>query len=226
MRNLPIAVVTVSVFAACGEPVAPIFSSTTQARVRFANATSDVVSLNFTVNNQAGPQSVPFGALSSCQTFSAGALTVAATPAGSTSSFGASLSQTLAAGGRHAVVATGSALEPQFLFLTDATSTPAAGRARLRIVNAVADTTGADIFVTAPAAALGTATAPGVLFNTATSFLDLAAGQTQIRFTTAGTQTVTFTGAPFSLNAGETVTVVVAPGTAPDTFRSFTLRPC
>lgn len=217
-------IAVVVLLPACGEPTAPIFGTTTQARVRFVNATTDVNALNFNVNGQAAVQSVPFGTPTGCQSFNAGPLAVTATQAGA--SFGGTFNQTLAPNGRFTVVATGSAADPQFLLLNDVTAAPPAGTARVRVINAVPGTTASDVFVTAPDVSLGLPTATNVRFNSATGFVDVPAGQTQIRFTNAGTQTVSFTGTPFNLNAGQTTTVIVAPGTTFGTFRTFNVLPC
>lgn len=226
MSRSTMMLVALALLAGCGEPTDPLFSSTSQARVRFVNATSETAALNFAVNGQPAAQSIAFGAPSPCQPLSAGAAAFTASTVGSTAAFGAGLNQTLPASGRFAVIATGSASDPQFLFLDNAVTPAVAGRARVRIINAVPGFTPVDVFITAPNAALGTALASNVGFNAATTFLDVPAGQSQIRFTAAGTQTVTFQGAPFNLTSGETTTVVVAPGVTPGTFRVFAVQPC
>jgi hypothetical protein len=198
---------------------------TNQATVRFVNASS-VAGLNFTANGVAGGQNVAFNAPSQCFGVNAGSATFGATVAGGTTAFGTNATQTLATGGRYTVVATGSATAPQYMVMSDAAAAPVAGRARLRVVNAVPGTTASDIFVTAPDAAAGTPGAANVSYGAASTFLDVPAGQTQIRFANTGTQTFTYTGTPFNVTAGETTTVIVAPGTTPGTFRTVLVAPC
>ena len=226
MRYANVLLVTVAVLAGCGETTNPIFTSTTQARVRFVNATTDVPALTFTANGQTVVQSIPFGQPSPCQTFNAGTVVFAATPAGSTSTFGGTLNQTLPTSGRFSVVAIGTSAAPQFLFLNDVTTAPSAGNARLRIINAVPGTTAVDIFLTVPGDPLGSADVTNVGFATASAFLDVPAGPTQIRFANTGTQNVTFTSDPFTLVSGQRTTVIVAPGTTLGTFRVFAVEGC
>lgn len=198
-----------------------------RATVRFVNATSDVAALNFTVNGaaQTGAQNLVFGAQSTCVDINTGATTFGGTVVGGTA-FGSTFSQALATGGEYTVVATGTATNPTYLFLNNQATAPVVGRARLRIVNAVPGVTASDIFVTAPNAALGTATASNIGFNVGTTFLDVPAGQTQIRFTNTGTQTVSYTSAPFTVAAGSTQTIGIAPGATAGTFRTFVIEPC
>ena len=226
MRYSKSLLIVAVVLTACGEPVAPLFTSTTQARVRFVNATSDITALTFSANGQTAAQNVAFGEPSACQAFNAGSVAFSATPVGATSAFGGTLNETLPSNGRFTVVAIGSAAVPQFLFLNDATTTVTDGRARLRIINAVPGTTASDVFVTAPGAPLGAAFATNLAFNTTTPFVELPVGQVQIRFADTGTQNVTFTGQPFALTGGQTTTIIVAPGTTLGTFRSFAVQPC
>jgi hypothetical protein len=226
MRSGNVLLASVIVLAACGETSNPIFTGTTQARVRFINATTDVPALTFNANGQTVVQSLPFGQPSSCQTFNPGSVTFTATPGSSTSTFGGTLNQTLPTSGRFSVVALGTSALPQFLFLNDASTAASAGNARLRIINAVPGSTAADIFVTVPGNPLGVADATNVGFASATTFLDVPAGPTQIRFANTGTQNVTFTGDPFTLSSGQRTTVVVAPGTTLGTFRSFVVDGC
>jgi hypothetical protein len=198
-----------------------------RATVRFMNATSDVAGLNFTVNGtaQTGAQNLVFGAQSTCVDLSTGSTAFGATAIGG-AAFGSTFSQTLATGGEYTVLATGTATNPTYLFLNNQAAAPVVGRARLRIINAVPGVTASDIFVTAPNAALGTAAASNIGFNVGTTFLDVPAGQTQIRFTNTGTQTVSYTSAPFTVAAGSTQTIGIAPGTTAGTFRTFVIEPC
>jgi hypothetical protein len=198
--------------------------TTQQAQVRFVNATN-VAGLNFTANGAAGAQNVVFGTPSACQAVNAGTANFGATVAGGTTAFGGTATQTLTGGGRYTVVALGTAAAPQYVVLNDAATTPTAGRARLRVINAVPGST-SDIHVTAPNATLGTASGTSIGFGAGTTFLDVPAGETQIRFTAPGTQTVSYGGTPFTVTAGQTRTVIIAPDATPNTFRTVTVQPC
>jgi hypothetical protein len=212
--------------AACSEVTNTGFTTTNQARVRFVNATTDVAALTFTANGQVVAPSVPFGAPTSCLTLNPGAATFAATAAGTTNTFGPTITQTLETGTRATVMAIGSSALPQLLYFDDLSATPSAGNARLRVINAVTGAGAADVFITAPGDPLGTPDATSIGFGAATSFLDVASGPTLVRTTTAGTQNVTFTGSPFTLVSGQRSSFVIAPGTTLGTFRAFSVDAC
>jgi hypothetical protein len=208
--------------AACDSSTEP---GNAQATVRFVNATNDVAGLNFNVNGQSSTQGVTFGSMSQCVTTAAGSATFGAARVGATTNLGAGVSHTLQAGGRYTVVATGTAAAPQYLVLHDAAATPGSGRAGLRVVNAATGAAASDVHVTAPNAALGTASATNIGFNAGTTFLDVPAGQAQIRLTNAGTQTAWYTGQAFNLTAGQTSTVIISRDAA-GTLRAQTIQPC
>jgi hypothetical protein len=222
--KLPVLVAAAAALAAC-DTKDPIGVQPT-SQVQFINATADVAALNFAVNGAAAAENVAFGVPTVCRVMDPGAVAFSALDATTMTGWGAPLDQPLAANGRFTVVATGTANDPHWLFLNDATTAPATGHARLRIVNAVPGATASDIFVTAPGVDLGTATATNIEFNTATTFVDVPAGATQIRFTGTGTQDVFFTGGPLNLTAGQTTTLIVAPGTTAGTYRTVAVQPC
>ena len=90
------------------------------------------------------------------------------------------------------------------IVVPDDNGAPAAGNVKMRFVNASPAAGSVDIYVTAPAADIATAT-PDVAdldFGSATAYLEKAAGTYRVRVTTAGTKTVI-------LNIGQTA------GTAP-----------
>ena len=101
------------------------------------------------------------------------------------------------------------------LVLTDDNTQPDTGDFKLRIVN-VAPTTAAttvDVYVTAPSVPLTSsipATFRNLAYSTAETYLQLPAGSYQVRFTTAGTQTVLATTAALTPNVGDIFTVAVA----------------
>jgi len=186
-----------------------------QATVRFVNALSGTTSgsLGLTANGSAQGSGVAYQSYGACQHL---------TPASTTFAFGESSTalatipaQTLEAGTRYTVVATGTATTPTYLFLNDTYTTPAAGRARLRIINA-ADATPLDVYVSAPGASLGTANLTSVPFDNSdatAAFIDVPDGSTQVRVTEHGSLVVLGSTSAFTLNSGDVATVVVMPAT-------------
>jgi hypothetical protein len=224
IRTLSVGVAALAVLVACDERVPT--EVTPQAQVRFVHAAPGVDALDFRLNGDVAGPNVAFGTPSVCRVVDFGDVSFTAVHAGTGTTFGAPLGRTLTANGRFTVLATGTADDPHFLFLDDATAAPAAGQARVRIVHALPGVAASDVFLTAPEAELGTPFATGIGFNVASPFVDMPAGETQIRFTGAGTQDVTFTGAPVTLTAGQTTTIILTPGETEGTFEAFAVAPC
>lgn len=127
---------------------------------------------------------------------------ICAAPADTTCPINAS--PTLAPSAKYTIIAVGTLattddtgadarpLEP--LVLPDAGTAPAAGKAKLRLVHG-ASAVGAktvDVYITAPAADLATATATKASFNYKdnSDYLEVAAGSYRVRITAPGTKTV------------------------------------
>ncbi|HKG95357.1 MAG TPA: DUF4397 domain-containing protein [Gemmatimonadaceae bacterium] len=95
--------------------------------------------------------------------------------------------------------------------LADTNTAPAAGKARLRIAHAAPAANGSvDVYVTAPGADLAAATpsAAGVQLKKASKYLDVDAGDRQLRLTAAGAKTVLLDAGTLSLTSGQVRTVV------------------
>jgi hypothetical protein len=97
-------------------------------------------------------------------------------------------------------------------FATVPTATvPNAGRSALRLFNASPAIATADLYVTAPGAALGAPRETGILFGTASGSFDVAAGIVQVRLVSAG-PVVTDLGS-FALVPDQSYTIIYSSAT-------------
>jgi len=192
------------------------------ATLRIANATNTAVDVASSAVIATGNANIGFGASSGCVTTNVFVPDVSVSPTGTTNTF-ASFTPVLLLGQTFVVVAfPGFAGATEFAFITT-TLAPPVGLAGLRVFNAFAGSGPFDVFVTAPGAALGTASATGIGFRTASGFIAVTAGTPeQIRLTNAGTQTVVINAGNITFPAGTNSVLVIAPPapgtTAPRTF--------
>jgi hypothetical protein len=111
-------------------------------------------------------------------------------------------------------VNTVASIEP--LVLMDDLASPAAGNVKVRLVHGAPSVGAVDIYVTAPGAnlAAATPTLTGVPFKGVSSYLEVPAGDYQVRITPAGTKTVAIDTGTLTLAAGQIRTgiAVEAPG--------------
>jgi hypothetical protein len=106
--------------------------------------------------------------------------------------------------------------------------TTASGEAGLRAFNATALPTGFDVYVTAPGAALGTATISNVSAGTASaSVVSVPAGPSQVRFTATGSTTVLLDFGTQTFSAGQNTMLIFAPPAVNTTApRAFLVPAC
>ena len=196
------------------------------ATVRFVNATNGALDVAQNGTVAATNSNLGYGTSSSCLTVNAANPQLGFRTAGTTTNLGG-FTPNFTVGGNYTVIATtGANGATQFTTLSN-TNTPATGQARVRIFNAAPSAGNFDVYVTAANAALGTANATGVAYGTASNFFNVASGTSQVRFTTAGSQTVAlnFGNQPFT--AGQNSTIVIAPPAAGSTtVRAFTVASC
>ena len=139
------------------------------------------------------------------------------------------LTTTFTAGNSYMIIAWPNASNvTQFTTLSN-TFTPASGQAGLRVFNATTGATGYDVYVTAPNAALGTATFTNAVSGTATAYVSVPAGASEIRVFGTGTTTpVVVDLSSVNLTAGEIATLIIAPPAANTTtpYRAFVVPAC
>jgi hypothetical protein len=198
----------------------------TNATVRLINATNST--LNFLQNGTAlsGGSSLLFGTSSACGSVNATTPLLTVTLLGTTTPL-TGFTPALTAGNSFSIAAFPTATGGvQFSTLSN-TFTPASGQAGLRVFNGSGSATGFDVFVTAPSAALGTATVANVLGGASSAFVSVPAGSSQIRITSVGSTTVLLDLGAQSLPAVQNTTLVIAPpATGSTTIRAFLVAGC
>jgi len=198
----------------------------TNATIRLINATGGSLSLLQNGSALTGGSDIAFGASSACSSVNAATPGLTVLQAGSSTPL-AGFAPVLTAGHNFSIVAfptsTGSV---QFMTLPDA-FTPASGQVGLRVFNATTGATGFDVFVTALGAVLGTPTVSNVMSGTASTFISVPAGASQIRLATTGGTTVVLDLGSQTLTAGQNMTLVIAPPAAGSTTpRAFLVSGC
>jgi hypothetical protein len=204
--------------------------SLSNARIRFANATSASLDVATGGAVTTGNGSLGFGAASSCISTNAVTPNVAVRIAGTTSVV-PGFTTAYQSGVSYTVIAhTGANGATQFATLPD-TYTPASGQTGLRVFNAGSASSSYDVYVTTPNAPLGS-TPPifgGVTAGSSSGFIDVSTtGAQQVRVTAAGSKAVLLDLGTVTFVAGQSVTLVLAPplaggGTSP---RSFLVATC
>jgi hypothetical protein len=194
------------------------------ATISLANATD--ASLNLAQNGMllTNGSNLAFGGSSSCTTV------VAATPGltvtqGTSSTALTGFSPSLTAGTSYTLVAYPTASGGTAFATLANTYTPTSGQTGLRVFNATSATTGIDVYLTAVGGLLGTPTATNVTAGSASTFVSVPAGLTQIQLTSTGSTSVVLDGGQQTLIAGKNATLVVAPAVAGSTATRVFLVP-
>jgi hypothetical protein len=196
------------------------------ATVRVVNATN--VALDVATNGAvgAGGANLGFAQATSCLVVSASNPSITILNAG-TATVLTGLNTNFVAGGKFVIVASapaGGAV--QFTTIQD-NFLPASGQAGLAALNSFSSTVNVDLYVTAPGAALGTASAANLAFGIASSYFNVSSGLQQLRFTNAGAQTIVLNAGNTSFNTATNSIVVLGPPAAAQTVpRAFLVPGC
>lgn len=202
--------------AACGtgSGLTAVAGSGDAATVRFVNATATPLDLATGGVVSAANANIPPGSGVGCFAVddpTTPSLTVR--QAGATTDL-SGFAPTFARGAAYTVVAyPGPSGFVQFISVTTG-AIPATGRGALRVINGSAGLGVVDVYVTTPAATLGTPNAIGIGFGGASSALDVSAGTVQVRLTNSGSTAVVFDAGNQLLEAGRSYTLVVSSATA------------
>lgn len=228
-----LALATAVALTACSDSNDPLTTSKDNTTVRFFNATTSTLTLDIAENGtvESGNGNIPFGSASECLKVNDANPQLSVRPAGSTTTL-TGFTPSFSAGNTYTVVVTGTQSAPGFTTLNDQFTASGATNAGVRVVNATTSASGGvgtwDLYVN-PAATLGTPNATAVLRNSASAFLTVPAGQTNvIRITNAGQsgrlQDITVP----SLTPGTATTIVVTDATTPGgtTLQAFALPAC
>jgi len=204
-----------------------IDQATVNAQVRLANATNTALDLLQGTTALTGSSNIASLASSACSSVNATTPNLNVVNTGTTAAL-PGLTTSFAAGNSYIIVAWPNASNATQFSVLNNTFTPTSGQTGLRVFNATTGATGYDVYVTAPNAALGTATFTNALAGAATAFVSVPAGASEIRvFTTATTTPVVVDLASVTLTAGQNETLIIAPP-APNTttLRAFVVPGC
>jgi hypothetical protein len=181
----------------------------TEAAVRVVHASPDAPSVDVLVDDAEVLTSVPYLGASDYLEVPAGSRNVKVNAAGtSTTVIDADLPVT--AGADYTVIAGGLVSDIAPIVLEDDRSAPASGNIKVRAVHGAPSAPAVDIYVTAPGAdlAAATPTLTNVPFGAASDYIEVPAGQYQVRVTPAGTKTVAIDSGTLTLAAGQVRTAI------------------
>jgi hypothetical protein len=179
------------------------------ARVRVVHASPDAPGVDVLVDDAKVLGDVPYLAASDYLDAPAGSLNLKVNAAGTaTTVIDADLD--LVDGTDYTVIAAGpvQAIEP--IVLQDDNSAPASGKARVRAIHGAPSAPSVDIYVTAPGTDLGTI-APAlaaVNFGDVADYIEVPAGDYQVRVALAGTKTVVIDSGTLTLSSGQVRTAI------------------
>jgi hypothetical protein len=186
-----------------------------QARVRVVHASPDAPAVDVLVDDAAALSNVGYLTASDYVELANGAHNVKVNAAG-TSTTVIDADVDLADGTDHTVIASGLLEAIQPIVLEDDNSTPAAGTARVRAIHGAPSAPAVDVYVTAPGADLEAASPAlsNVAFGDVADYLEVPAGDYQVRVTPAGTKTVVIDSGALTLTSGQVRTAIAvdAPG--------------
>src|SRR4051812_36247478 len=221
-RFLVLALCSLAIVAACGDDD----DDDNNSLVRVVNASNGAIDVASGSAIATENSNIGFGLGSSCLTTNSFDPDLNVTPAGTTNTY-ASFSPDLRVGEHYVTVA-----YPGFSGATEFAdiptgAAPPVGQAGLRVFNAAAGSVTYDVYVTAPAAALGTVAATGIGFRTASAFISVPPGTNLVRLTNTGTQTVLINAGNLAFTAGQNaVLVIAAPAPGTTTLRTFFATAC
>jgi hypothetical protein len=186
-----------------------------EARVRVVHASPDAPAVDVLLDGGEVLSDVPYLAASDYLDLAAGDHNVKVNAAGTTTTV-IDADVSLADGVDYTVIASGLLAQIAPIVLEDDNSTPPAGSVRVRAVHGAPSVPAVDVYVTAPGADLETTTPvlTGVEFGDVADYLDVPAGEYQVRVTPAGTKTVAIDSGTLTLASGQvrTAIAVEAPG--------------
>ena len=183
------------------DPTGPAVAT---ANVRVVHASPDAPNVDVLVDDVVVLTNVPYEAASAYLAVPAGTRNLKVNATGTTTTV-IDADVPLTAGMSYTVMATGLVAEIEPLVFSDDLAHPASGNVKVRLVHAAASAPTVDIYVTAPGADIS-ALAPtlsGVPFRGYSDYLEVPAGNYQVRVTVAGTKTVAIDSGTLSIMAGE-----------------------
>jgi hypothetical protein len=186
-----------------------------EARIRVVHASPDAPEVDVLLDDTEVLSDVPYLVASEYLETSAGDHNLKVNAAGTATTV-IDADATLADGADYTVVASGLVAEIEPIVLEDDNSAPAAGNARVRAIHGAPSAPAVDVYVTAPEADLDAATPvlTNVAFGDVAPYLEVPAGDYQVRVTPAGTKLVVIDSGALTLASGQVRTAIAvdAPG--------------
>ncbi|QZA78072.1 DUF4397 domain-containing protein [Deefgea tanakiae] len=183
-----------------------------QAQVRVIHASADAPNVDVYAGAAKVLTDVPYKAASGLLTVDAGDFPVKVTPTGSTTGV-ISATLKLAKDTVTTVIAVNNVAKIEPLVITESKMAPADGKGRVRVVHAAPAAPAVDVYVTAPNAAIASATPTlsNVPFKGFSDGLEVAAGDYQVRVTVAGSKTVVYDSGKLAVPAGADLLAMAIP---------------
>ncbi len=180
-----------------------------QARVRVVHASPDAPNVDVLLDDAKVLSDVPYLASSAYLATSAGDHNLKVNAAG-TATTAIDANVTLADGTDYTVIASDLVAQITPIVLQDDNTAPAAGNARVRAIHGAPSAPAVDVYVTAPGADLETATPvlTNVAFGDVADYLEVPAGEYQVRITPAGTKTGAIDSGALTLESGQVRTAI------------------
>jgi Domain of unknown function (DUF4397) len=180
-----------------------------EARVRVVHASPDAPNVDVLLDENEVLSDVAYLEASDYLEASAGGHNVKVNAAGTATTV-IDTNVTLADGADYTVIAAGLAAEITPIVLLDDNSTPEAGNARVRAIHGAPGAPAVDVYVTAPGADIETVLPAlnDVEFGDVADYLEVPAGDYQIRVTLAGTKVVAIDSGPLTLESGQVRTAI------------------
>lgn len=188
------------------------------AKVRVAHFSPDAENVDIYIDGKKKMNGVPYLAMSEYVSLAPGKHTFDVRSAGTPATAPAALSteQTIAAGTFSTIAAIGPLATIKAGFFNDKIATPAAGKAKVRVIHAADGTADVDVSLKTGAVAF-----PKVPFGTATEYSEVDAGAYDLQILGAGTQNVVL-AKNVTLQAGGVYTISAVGGAdKPPTLRGF-----
>jgi hypothetical protein len=186
-----------------------------EARIRVVHASPDAPEVDVLLDDTEVLSDVPYLVASGYLETSAGDHNLKVNAAGTTTTV-IDADATLADGTDYTVIASGLVAEIEPIILVDDNSAPAAGNVRVRAIHGAPSAPAVDVYVTAPDADLDAATPvlTNVAFGDVAPYLEVPAGDYQVRVTPAGTKIVVIDSGALTLASGQVRTAIAvdAPG--------------
>ena len=180
------------------------------ATVRVVNASPGTPSADVLLDDLPLASGVAFAQSSGCLVIAPGTQELVVRLAGSANDLD-SLEAQFERDASYTVLITGRAGSVRVGVFADTFDEPAAGRARVRAVNAAAGAGALDVHIDPPGAPLGVPQISSLSFGESSAFVDVPAGDAQLRFTEAGTTTVLVDAGSLTFSSGGATTIVVVP---------------